>query len=59
MSGNAFEWTTSTIIGGLYVGKGGSYFHDRKTAQIVNRAVTSPAIRDATVGMRVCADFSP
>jgi formylglycine-generating enzyme required for sulfatase activity len=57
MSGNAFEWTTSTVNLGSYVGRGGSYYHDRKTIQVVNRAVSSPAIRDATLGVRMCAAF--
>jgi len=44
MSGNAFEWTTSSLVGGNYLGRGGSYFHDRKTIEVVNRAVSSPAV---------------
>jgi formylglycine-generating enzyme required for sulfatase activity len=57
MSGNAFEWTTSAFAPGQYVGRGGSFFYDRKTIQLVNRAVSSPEIRDASLGVRMCADI--
>jgi formylglycine-generating enzyme required for sulfatase activity len=56
MSGNAWEWTTSSLAPGQYVGRGGSYFYDQKTNQIVNRQVSVPTLRDATLGFRVCAD---
>jgi formylglycine-generating enzyme required for sulfatase activity len=57
MSGNAYEWTTSSFVAGDYVVRGGSYFHDQKTAQTVNRTVTVPTLRDATLGMRLCASL--
>ena len=56
MAGNAFEWTLSVLDAGQYVVRGGSYFHDRKTAQIANRTVAIPGLRDATLGVRLCAD---
>ena len=55
-SGNAFEWTTGTLGDGDFVVRGGSYYHDRKTARLSNRSVSVSTLRDATVGMRVCAD---
>jgi eukaryotic-like serine/threonine-protein kinase len=57
MAGNAFEWTTSSLVAGAYVARGGSYFHDRKTIQVINRNVSSPALRDLTLGVRICAAF--
>jgi eukaryotic-like serine/threonine-protein kinase len=54
MSGNAFEWTRGEHGG--YVVRGGSYFHDRKTANLTNRAALPPDLRDATLGLRVCAN---
>lgn len=54
MAGNAFEWTTA-ILGEGYVGKGGSYFYDAKTAQIANRAPTAAGLRDISLGVRICA----
>jgi len=58
MTGNAFEWTRAEHDGG-YVLKGGSYYHDRKTANLTNRN-TIPAdlgadMHDATLGVRLCA----
>jgi formylglycine-generating enzyme required for sulfatase activity len=55
MAGNAFEWTTSALARGGYVARGGSYFYDIKTAQVVNRTESIPTLRDASVGFRVCA----
>ena len=55
-SGNAFEWARSSIGAGFVV-RGGSYFHDVKTAQLVNRTVVTPALRDPTLGLRLCATF--
>ncbi len=59
MAGNAFEWTRSSLDEAKVVVRGGSFFHDQKTAQAVNRTVTTPAFRDVTVGLRLCATFSP
>jgi formylglycine-generating enzyme required for sulfatase activity len=57
MSGNAFEWTTSVLAQSGYAARGGSYFYDLKTAQVVNRAESIPTLRDVTLGFRVCAPF--
>ncbi|MCU0685761.1 MAG: SUMF1/EgtB/PvdO family nonheme iron enzyme [Polyangiaceae bacterium] len=55
MLGNAFEWTRSSLEEGQFVVRGGSYFHDQKTCQSVNRNVAPASLRDAAVGLRVCA----
>lgn len=53
MSGNAFEWTQSEHAG-EFIAKGGSYYNDRKTANLTNRYVLQKLVRDATLGLRVC-----
>ncbi len=58
MSGNVFEWTTSVLVPGNYVVRGGSYFYDLKTAQLANRNEASPTVRDVSVGFRVCAPLA-
>ncbi len=57
LSGNAFEWVRSSLSEGQFVVRGGSYFHDQKTARIVNRTVATSALRDATLGTRLCASL--
>ncbi|HEU0030163.1 MAG TPA: bifunctional serine/threonine-protein kinase/formylglycine-generating enzyme family protein [Kofleriaceae bacterium] len=54
MSGNAFEWTRAES-GSEYVVRGGSYWNDRKTANLANRATMAPTMRDAVLGARLCA----
>ena len=53
MSGNAFEWTRGEHSG-EYVARGGSYYHDRKTANVTNRYVLDKNVHDSTLGIRVC-----
>jgi formylglycine-generating enzyme required for sulfatase activity len=53
--GNAFEFTLSERPG-EYVGRGGSYYHDRKTANIANRYVLTGDAKDPSLGLRLCAD---
>jgi eukaryotic-like serine/threonine-protein kinase len=53
MSGNGFEWMHGP--GTTYVARGGSYYHDRKTANLANRSVFPPDLADSTLGLRVCA----
>jgi eukaryotic-like serine/threonine-protein kinase len=53
MSGNAFEWTRGEHPG-EYVARGGSYYHDRKTANVTNRYVLDKSVHDATLGIRIC-----
>jgi formylglycine-generating enzyme required for sulfatase activity len=59
MAGNAFEWTVGDHGVG-YVARGGSYYHDRKTANLTNRyLLPGGEMRDATLGARLCADLPP
>jgi len=53
MAGNAFELTSGE--GGTVVARGGSYYHDRKTANLANRNYYAMATRDASAGVRLCA----
>jgi formylglycine-generating enzyme required for sulfatase activity len=55
--GNAWEWTTSSLKPGQYVGRGGAYYYSAKTGQLVNRQIAVPTLRDATLGLRVCASW--
>jgi eukaryotic-like serine/threonine-protein kinase len=59
MAGNANEWTRAGAAPGQYVVRGGSYYHDRKTAQVANRSVAVATLHDSTLGLRVCADVEP
>ena len=56
--GNAYEWTRA-VAGGDYAVRGGSFFHDRLTAHLANRNLTTASLRDATVGLRLCATPHP
>lgn len=56
MTGNAFEWTTSVLTKG-YVLRGGSFFFDPKTCQIMNRGIVPPKTRSASLGFRICAPW--
>ena len=55
-AGNAFEWTLGERPG-TYVVRGGSYYHDAKTADLANRNETSPTIHEPTGGLRLCASL--
>jgi formylglycine-generating enzyme required for sulfatase activity len=53
-AGNAFEWTLGERADSFIV-RGGSYRHDRKTADLSNRNESSSRLRDPTSGLRLCA----
>ncbi len=55
MVGNVWEWTSSALVAGERLVRGGSFYHDRNSSRSTNREVPEPALRDLTVGMRVCA----
>jgi serine/threonine protein kinase/formylglycine-generating enzyme required for sulfatase activity len=57
--GNAFEWTRSSLEKDAFVGRGGSASFERNTSKATNRHRTPPTLREATVGVRVCADAPP
>jgi formylglycine-generating enzyme required for sulfatase activity len=52
-AGNAFEWTRGERPD-TYVARGGSFYHDRKTADLANRNESSPTVHEPTAGLRVC-----
>ena len=53
-AGNAFEWVRGERTDS-YLVRGGSYYHDRKTADLANRNETSGTIHEPTAGFRLCA----
>ncbi len=55
MAGNVLEWTTSSLETGTYVIRSGAYYYDKLTACSTNRSTLSPDIRDARLGVRMCA----
>jgi formylglycine-generating enzyme required for sulfatase activity len=57
LTGNAWEWTISSLAAGQFVARGGSGLYDQKTSQLTNRQVSFPTLRDAQLGVRVCAPF--
>ena len=57
LSGNAYEWTRSSLALKEVASRGGSFFHDTKTIEVVNRNASIANLRDATLGLRVCADL--
>lgn len=54
MTGNAFEWTLSSLNRGKVVLRGGSYYYDMKTNRMCNRQVAAKTARIASSGIRVC-----
>ena len=52
--GNVWEWTRATL-GHDPVARGGSYRFGTTSARSTNREVVEPSLRDASVGLRVCA----
>ncbi len=60
MVGNAYELTRSaTPEFGRIVLRGGAWYYDSFGAHLANIAVGDPTGRDAAIGVRVCASFSP
>ncbi|HEY0986145.1 MAG TPA: SUMF1/EgtB/PvdO family nonheme iron enzyme, partial [Kofleriaceae bacterium] len=55
MSGNALEWTVSENAEEGYTLRGGSYWHDRKSAHITNRSYIDANVHDPNTGFRLCA----
>jgi len=53
-AGNAFEWVRGERTG-TYVVRGGSFYHDRKTADLANRNETGADVHDPSTGLRLCA----
>ncbi|NOK37928.1 protein kinase [Corallococcus exercitus] len=60
MAGNAFELTRAVTADlGRIVLKGGGWYYDAIGAHGANRQAGDPTLRDVTLGVRVCASFSP
>jgi formylglycine-generating enzyme required for sulfatase activity len=58
MSGNVWDVATSSLERDQFVIRGGSFYQNRTTALVANRAPISSVTRDQTIGLRVCADLS-
>ncbi|AKJ00817.1 Putative serine/threonine-protein kinase pknL [Archangium gephyra] len=60
MAGNAFELTRSpTGEFGRVVLRGGAWYYNSFGAHVANISEGDPTARDASIGVRVCASFSP
>ncbi len=59
LAGNVWEWTTSSLERGGHVARGGSWYFGANTSRVTGREITEPSFRDASVGLRVCADLQP
>ncbi|WNG62085.1 protein kinase [Archangium gephyra] len=60
MAGNAYELTRSvTPEFGRVVLRGGSWYYDSFAAASADLSPGDPTARDARIGVRVCASFSP
>jgi serine/threonine protein kinase/formylglycine-generating enzyme required for sulfatase activity len=55
MSGNVFEWTTSSLEPGRATIRGGGYYYDQMTARSTNRTTLEANLRDPRLGLRLCA----
>jgi formylglycine-generating enzyme required for sulfatase activity len=55
MAGNVWEWTRSSTANDQHAARGGSFYFDVLTAELVNRQTTEESFRDVSVGLRVCA----
>jgi formylglycine-generating enzyme required for sulfatase activity len=55
--GNAFEWTLSSLAKDEYVARGGSSNFDPNSSAAMNRHNIGRTLREATLGLRVCADL--
>jgi formylglycine-generating enzyme required for sulfatase activity len=56
MSGNAWEWVSSSLVDDEVVLRSGSYYYARNTSRVVNRQIPERSFRNAGVGLRICAD---
>jgi formylglycine-generating enzyme required for sulfatase activity len=56
MAGNVWEWTRSPLAPSGYVARGGSFYFGKSSSRIDDREETEATFRDASVGLRVCAD---
>jgi len=59
MAGNVWEWTRSSVEESGYVARGGSFGFGASSARTTDREVAEASFRDASVGLRLCADLAP
>jgi formylglycine-generating enzyme required for sulfatase activity len=60
MAGNAYELTLPATPGtDSVIARGGSWYFGEVSAFITNRQPATTRNRDSTLGLRVCASFSP
>ncbi len=53
--GNAFEWVTNSVSDKPFALRGGAYYYGGRTCRLDNRHEAEAALRDVTIGLRVCA----
>jgi formylglycine-generating enzyme required for sulfatase activity len=58
MVGNIFEWVTSPLTENGFGVRGGSYFFNQMSSRSTNRTVWDASLRDARIGLRVCASLA-
>ena len=54
-AGNVWEWVSPSDGGAVKVVRGGSFYHARVAARVVNRSRLDGNFADGTIGLRVCA----
>ncbi|HVE86701.1 MAG TPA: formylglycine-generating enzyme family protein, partial [Myxococcales bacterium] len=55
LTGNVWEWTTTSFGPPGAVLRGGGYYYDAGTDHADNRFLAEPTLRDPVVGLRICA----
>ncbi len=55
LTGNVWEWVSSSVVKNQVVARGGSYYFSANTARLTNRELPEASYRDLTVGVRICA----
>ncbi|MEZ4380971.1 MAG: bifunctional serine/threonine-protein kinase/formylglycine-generating enzyme family protein [Nannocystaceae bacterium] len=55
MTGNAAEWSVSSLVDDEYVLRGGGFYYDAIMALAYNRPLVPPFFREWQTGVRVCA----
>jgi formylglycine-generating enzyme required for sulfatase activity len=55
MAGNVWELVKSWSDKEGFASRGGAFFFDQLNAYSTNRLITTPKMREPTVGVRVCA----